>query len=279
MHTANFKICQEVFMSEWRDIWKKTIIACQNTVLEKDYSGKLFFSSLEKEYPNDKMINFEYGIAMETLKSFEEAKKAYKQASDELPVKHWRNVAELFLERLEEKIKQNGQYFINPSKSRAQIQWDAFYNMHSYIYLDSQIQYLAISSISRIDSEPEMAIAIFRICIEMALYFLFEDEINPKGKTLDEYLKALKDFRKISKEEYSYYDFIKDEGNIAVHPNKKKNISAKQYSRLSSKEKDELKDIRNKKPFKYTESEIIEIIVKFNESMNLLNEQFKLQKQ
>ncbi len=263
-------------MSEWRDIWKKTIIACQRTIIDKDYDGQNYFQPLLKEFPNDKMINFEYGIALEILKSFDKAHNAYKKASEELPVEHWRNVAKIFDKRLTIKKQQNGQYFINPTQTREEIQWDVFYNLHSYVYLDSHIQYLAISSISRIDSEPEIAITIFRTCIEMALHFLFEKKLDSTYK-LEELLFYLKENRIISKEEFSHYKFIKNEGNIAVHPYKKRRIDPKHYSRLTQDKKDELNDIRNNKPFKYTESQLIEIIIEFNESMNFINEHFKQQ--
>ena len=54
-------------MSEWREIWKKAIIASKYMILNNDSSAS-DFESLFHEYKNHGMIYFEKGIHYEILK-------------------------------------------------------------------------------------------------------------------------------------------------------------------------------------------------------------------
>lgn len=253
-------------MSEWRDIWKEIIDISKKTLLEKDTELKCF-KQIEEKYKNDKMITFEKGITCECFHDFENAKKYYELAANEkngLPVAHWRKRAKYFLERISTKGC-SLTYDLNLNYDYETIQWDTFYNIHSYFYLDDYIRYLAISSVSRIHSEPAMAIIIFRVCIETGLYTYFNESVkrirgNKKYFSLDELLKQMfeRPYSLFKSNEYTAYDKIRHEGNIAAHPGIIK---------------------ENEKPYKYNDDQLKYILNDFNQSLFFLNERAKNKKQ
>jgi len=234
-------------MSEWRNIWKRSIKVSQNAIKNKDKEG-LLFQELRNEkdknenlsYKNDKMVEFEEGIACECLKLYDKAIRIYEiVASKEngLPVKHWRDVAEIFLERCKQKRQGRiyaetfGDNFINKDISSAEtlkeIQWLAFYELHSFVFLPDHIRYLAISSMSRIDSEPAMAIVIFRTCLEGVIKILYPAEYEENEndeKSLGHLLGKLFYDKKLFTRENIKTKFeddkcyiLKERGNDAAH--------------------------------------------------------------
>ena len=199
-------------MSEWRDICKTSIETCQNTIKDKVKDGDLFKKLRNKKevdeyfqenqpYKDDKMVDFEEGIACECLEQYDKAIDIYTKVSDEnngLPVKHWRKRAKFFLERTTQ--KKQGRVFSDNLVENLNltdlfnVQWNTYYYLHSFVHLPNHIRYLAISSISRIDSEPQMAIVIFRTCMEEILAILYPDayEKNKKAhKDLDTFINTL----------------------------------------------------------------------------------------
>ena len=236
-------------MSEWRDIWKTSIETCQNTILNKDKEGNLFkklrntkeideYFQETEPYKNDKMVDFEEGIACECLNQFDKAISIYTRVSNEqtgLPVKHWRKRANFFLERATQ--KKQGRIFSENLVENLNltdlfdVQWNTYYYLHSFVYLPNHIRYLAISSISRIDSEPQMAIVIFRTCMEEILRILHPqtyNKIQKENKDLSIFIKTLYENQNLflsinnSKQlqtEYELSKEIRQRGNDAAHGN------------------------------------------------------------
>lgn len=234
-------------MSEWREIWKKSIEIGQKALVDMDEFGILFESLRNTKdknglysYKNDKMVDFEEGIVYEYLGYFDRAIKIYEKLSSKengLPVEHWRKVANLFLGRTRQKKlgKRYSENFGENFKeldyslklSLYEIQWTAFYELHTFAFLPDHIRYLAISSMSRIDSEPAMAIVIFRTCLEGVLKILYPVEykkMEDKEKTLGYLINNLfnndKLFTKKSedaKKEDDLCYIIKERGNDAAH--------------------------------------------------------------
>ena len=236
-------------MSEWRDIWKTSIETCQNTIINKNKDGDLFKKLRNKKevdeyfqenepYRDDRMVDFEEGIACECLGLYDKSINIYTKVSDEkegLPVKHWRKRANFFLERAIQ--KKQGRVFSDNLIENLNltdlfnVQWNTFYYLHSFVYLPNHIRYLAISSISRIDSEPQMAIVIFRTCMEEILRILHQDVYNQNKKAhydLDSFINNLKDKgnlfqknpdKKQLESEYELSKEIRVRGNDAAHGN------------------------------------------------------------
>ena len=167
---------------EWREIWKELIATSKKAVLAPNKSGLVYFDALP--FQDDKMLLFEKAISYELLGMKNEAIEFYTKAADikeGLPVEHWRKRANYFLTR----IKTQGicqTHEINLSSDLYTIQWNVFFNAHSFVFLDDYIRYLAISSISRIYTEPAMAVIIFRTCLEVGLWIHYEEVV----KKLDE---------------------------------------------------------------------------------------------
>lgn len=172
-------------MAVWRKIWQDSIATGKEMLLKNDQKGKIF-EKLKQEYPGDAMIIFEEAIAFDCMKCYKQAIELYQKAINDLPVEHWKeNARELCkkAERKSEKIQipKLTIYDANNVKTEEaaiNFKLDAYYYLHSYYYLPHNVRYLAISSMSRIDTESNMAIAIFRTCIEVSLKKAFEKEYN-----------------------------------------------------------------------------------------------------
>ncbi len=256
---------------EWRDAWKKLIDASREMICKGEKDNTKPFDDLIS-LRDDKMLLFEKAIAFECLGNKEKASELYKAASDEktgLPVKHWRKRAKYFLDRLS-----RGGFLtsdLNTNMDSFNIQWDLYFNIHYYSYLDDYIRYLAISSVSRIGSEPAMAIVIFRTCLEIGLWTYFEKQANeinedykrkhykrdekPRDIGLNDLLDKMNNtpYCLFKKNEYTVYDKIRIAGNKAAHPG----------------------TIKDAVPFIYSPEELICIMDNFNQTMRYLNEHAK----
>lgn len=210
-------------MSEWKNIWKESIAASRLTVI-KDPKCKIFFKDLKDKYPDDKMVLFEQAISLDCLQKYNEAFELYEQVSSEqngLPVKHWREIASFLMERCREKKAKCPRpetlqeilalgFRLNDRDLVYCYQWNSFYFLHSFINLPPHIRYLAISSTTRIDSEPEMSVIIFRACMEEAYKKLHPE--RPKSRTwLDDFIKD-----SILLDKYPS-ELIQKNGNKAIH--------------------------------------------------------------
>ena len=246
---------------EWRFIWKACIDASQKTLL-MDKNISRFFPELDKLYGDDKMITFEKAITLECLDKKSDAQKLYEESAEKetgLPVSHWRTRAKYYSERHSLKKTEYKESFC--------IQWDTFYNMHTYINLHPHIRYLAISSVSRVNNEPEMAVVIFRTCFEICLELYWDLSINSKGKknTKDLYLGKKVDFLfkdKIDKSLYEDMLLIVDEGNLAAHP-----FKLKEGESLDPKYRQPKRERVKEKPFKYENEDISKILRAFDSVM------------
>lgn len=248
----------------WRDIWQE-IIEASGKDLQTQKRDLPELHKIEEKYSDDKMILFEKAIAYEVLGDRGNALIYYTKAADEkngLPVNHWRKRAKYFLEYLDN----NGCHpfgDLNENQQFENVQLDTYFNIHSYCHINTYIRYLAISSVSRLHSEPAMAIVIFRTCLEIGLWTYFEEDVE---KINEDFKKTQKDGYDINldklltqmndkglftiKDEFKTYNHIKKEGNKAAHPGKMK---------------------ENVKPFKYIDSDLIKILVSFNRMLNILN--------
>lgn len=249
---------------EWRTIWKACVDASQKTILKDDKEINLYFPELYKEYGDDKMITLEKAITLECLGKDKEAQELYIQSADEekgLPVSHWRNRAKYFTERHSVKVAEYDDYYCS--------QWDTFYNMHTYSYLHPHIRYLAISSVSRINNEPEMAVVIFRTCLEICLELYWDVMIDENdyflGKKIDSIFKG-----KVENKIYAAIQLIVDEGNLAAHPFKK--IKFKKGQNQEKKNAPNKADRTKEKPFEYKNKDIMSILRAFDLVMNFCNE-------
>ena len=269
---------------EWREIWKELIDTSKKAVLAPNKSGLVYFDALP--FQDDKMLLFEKAISYELLGMKNEAIEFYTKAADikeGLPVEHWRKRANYFLTR----IKTQGicqTHEINLSSDLYTIQWNVFFNEHSFVFLDDYIRYLAISSISRICTEPAMAVIIFRTCLEFGLWIHYEEVVKKldetyknntkKNKTvsLDYLLVKLDKNGKISKNQYCAYDKIRYFGNEAAHPKIMGDCRPFESEGEDLRESSTCEEVRNCRPFKYEDEDLKHILFYFNQVLFYLND-------
>ena len=250
--------------AEWREIWKKCVDASQKTILSPGNDENKFFSELYAEYGDDRMIAFEKAITLECLGKNDEAQKLYIQSADEkkgLVVSHWRKRAKYLSERRSIKVADYQDYYC--------VQWDTFYNIHTYSFLHPHIRYLAISSVSRVNNEPEMAVVIFRTCLEICLELYWDASLDGKDNTLGPKVETL--FKgKVENKIYAALKLIVEEGNLAAHPFKKIKYEKgnTQVKKLQPKKNDRTKE----KPFEYKNKDISCILKAFDIVMKFCND-------
>lgn len=256
---------------EWRDAWKKLIDASREMILNGKKDDTSPFDKLTS-LQDDKMLLFEKAIAFECLGNKDRAIELYKAAADEnngLPVAHWRKRAKYFYDRLEEGVVWSSD--LNTNQDVFNVQWDLYFNLHYYANLDDYIRYLAISSVSRIGSEPAMAIVIFRTCLEIGLWTYFEKEANAinedykrkhykkntesRDMGLNYLLDHMNDkpYNLFKPSEFKIINIVRTEGNKAVHPG----------------------TIKKTKPFVYQPDDLKYIMDYFNQMMRFFNEHTK----
>lgn len=239
-------------MAVWRKIWQDSIKTGKETLLKNDQKGKIF-EELKQKYPDDAMVIFEEAIAFDCMKNYSKAIQLYHEACEKLPVEHWKNNANFLLQRAE--IKSTNQKIPKPipeeihnisEEDISNYKLPAYFYLHSYYYLPHNIRYLAISSMSRIDTESAMAIAIFRTCLEVSLKMIFEEKYHfDREDKLSFIIKKLSDDNEIDDMKKLFLK-INDKGNDAIH-------DAKEFS----------------------PDEIAKIIVRFDLAMEYLNKKFK----
>lgn len=239
-------------MAVWRKIWQDSIEVGKEALLKNDQKGKLF-EELKQKYPDDAMVIFEEAIAFDCMKIYPKAITLYQEACKNLPVAHWKDNANFLLKRAE--IKSTNQKI--PKTTLEEIhnitedeiinyKMPAYFYLHSYYYLPHNIRYLAISSMSRIDTESAMAIAIFRTCLEVSLKMLFENKYHfDRDDKLSYIIKKLSEENEIDDMKNLFFE-INEKGNDAIH-------DAKDFS----------------------PDQIAKIIVRFDIAMDYLNNKFK----
>ena len=250
-------------MAEWRYVWKECVNASQKTLLAKDINLNKYFPELFKEYGDDKMISFEKGITYECLGNLEKAKELYKASADDsigLPVSHWRKRAQYYLDRNTQNIINYDDYFCT--------QWDTFYNLHSYIYLHPHIRHLAISSVSRVNNEPEMAVVIFRTCLEICLELYWSLSIDKNDHFLGQKIESIFAGKVDNKLEKNL-NIILEEGNLAAHPFK--NVKSHKGDSQAKKDKPPKTSRTKEKPFEYENKDIARILKAFDHVMQYCN--------
>lgn len=212
-------------MAVWRKIWQDSIATGKKMLQKNDQKGKVF-EELKQQYPDDAMVIFEEAIAFDCMKCYKQAIELYQKAVNELPVEHWKNNANYLLQKamfkkanpnlpkltIKDAAKlETGEYSENDFKMFG------YFYLHSYYHLPDNVRQLAISSMSRIDTESAMAIAIFRTCIEVTLKKVFESDYHFTDDDSFAYvLDILEKDQKIN-EVLSTIKKLKEAGNKAVH--------------------------------------------------------------
>lgn len=141
-------------MSEHRRIWYEAVKANQVMQIDEEV-GKEEFEKLLDLHPNDGMVFYERAEAFEALEYLEPANSDYLKAEEKLLFPNWKNVANLGINRIQD--KKNRAY-----KKLIDDQWEIFHLIHGLYRLPHEIRCQSLSSIERFDSECESCIGEFR---------------------------------------------------------------------------------------------------------------------
>lgn len=225
-------------MSIWRKIWQECITIGKETLLRNDQKGKLF-EELREKYPNDAMVIFEEAITFDCMKNYKRAIELYQTAFNELPVNHWKDNANYLLQKA--RIKSTNQIIpkltlddVEKLKTAELSENDfkmfGYFYLHGYYHLPDNVRQLAISSMSMIDTESAMSIAIFRTCVEVTLKETFKLEYTfTDDDNLAYVLKKLEQDNQIE-EILSVVKKLRDYGNDAIH--QAKNFEPKEIAKI-----------------------------------------------
>lgn len=211
---------REVFMSTWRDIWKKSIKANRLYSLDEN-EGIEYLAKLSRKYENEKkdgMIQYAYAEALEYRNQKNEAIKKYKEAKELFPVEHWKNVAQHTIDRLT--VNKTAEEFFDKNNFH-ELLWYTFQKVYEYVYLDDFVRYVCLSAISRADSEWPLSLVDFRSVLELQIKATFPKHvksfIDKKDFSLEKIINQLQKEKLISSQLASAMHKIRISGNAATH--------------------------------------------------------------
>lgn len=200
-------------MSTHRLIWDKAIHANKILQIDKE-KGKVLFENLINKYPNDGMVAYEQGEGYELLGEYAKAIISYKRSYVLFPLAHWKKIAEIAYKRADIKLR-NKKYVCDDDSYS--MQWDAFHKMHSCVWFPDKVRLQSLSAITRIDSEIETALAIFRTTIEKVLSDIIINNAFDNEYNLEAMINFLSVNKKFKSETITSINNIRKIGNYAIH--------------------------------------------------------------
>lgn len=233
-------------MSEWRDIWKDSVSANKKMYLNPEEGLKKFDELHEKYKKNHKdnpdwddgMLHYAKAEAYELLKNWDGAKKEYERAKELFPVKHWKEVAQKSVERVNLRESSEASFNIRnlrkpyTEKDFKNYLWYGFQKTYEYIKLDDFSRYISLSALSRGSSEWALSLVDFRSVMEWQINKTFEDivkdlyeykksHVTGTGKRVEVHLNEIIDelFSRnvIDESKKNALHQIRIEGNLATH--------------------------------------------------------------
>lgn len=206
-------------MSIWREIWKESV-AANRIMAENEEDGLIAFHKLFQDYGDDGMIHYAKGQSYEYRKNRQKAIEEYSRAKDLFPVKHWKEVAENTIQRVQ-KNKTTEAFFDDNDFS--QLLWLAFQKIWEYVRLDDFARYVALSALARGSSEWPLTLIDFRTVMEILIKNNYPEIVEyVKSQNNDEFLlyKSIEELKKqqeIHKNICVAMNQIRKAGNNAVH--------------------------------------------------------------
>lgn len=205
-------------MSEWRDIWKRSVIAnsIMSRNLEKGIEG---FAYLLREFGDDGMLYYAMAESYEYHHDRQNAIVYYKKAMDLFPVMHWKKVAEATIQRVTQ--NKSADTFFDTDNFEDKI-WFGFQKIYELIYLDDFVRYVSLSAFSRASSEWTLSLVDFRTVLELQIKNDFPqivEEVKKRSNdfSLFELIKELENQNYIDKSISYLMHQIRKAGNLAAH--------------------------------------------------------------
>ncbi len=206
-------------MSEWRDIWKESIVANRKMSLSLE-EGIEDFSYLFREYGDDGMLHFAMAEAYEFHNDLQNAVKHYQKAKELFPVEHWKAVADSTIQRIQS--HKSAEQFYDPDIFE-ELLWQGFQKTYEFVYLDDFVRYVSLSAFSRASSEWPLSLVDFRTVLELQIKSDFPEIIEQikekrnKDFSLKEMIIELYNHNYIDKTTADLMHEIRKAGNLAAH--------------------------------------------------------------
>lgn len=202
-------------MSEWRDIWKKSLIANSQMFFNEE-EGLKKFDELIAKYGEDGMIYYAKAEAFELKGNKEKALENYEKAKKLFSVDHWKAVAEKSYSRVQNNKSAEETYNQN---NFFDYLWFVFQKIYEFVYLGDFVRYVCLSAVSRASSEWPLSLIDFRTVLELIVNNLLESYQNDYEKNdLYQSIEDLKQKDIISNSEIiKTMHWIRRNGNKATH--------------------------------------------------------------
>ncbi len=202
-------------MSEWRDIWKKSLIANSQMFFNEE-EGLKKFDELIAKYGEDGMIYYAKAEAFELKGNKEKVLENYKKASVLFPVDHWKYVAEKSYNRVQNNKSAEQSYNQN---NFFDYLWFVFQKIYEFVYLGDFVRYVCLSAVSRASSEWPLSLIDFRTVLELIVNNLLKSYQDDYEKNdLYQSIEDLKQKNIISNSEIiKTMHWIRRNGNRATH--------------------------------------------------------------
>jgi hypothetical protein len=174
--------------------------------------GETEFKTLIGKYPNDGMVYYSRGEGYECLGLLESALADYRTAERLMPAPHWREVAKLAADRVQQKRVSLRYRSPNPV-------WEAFHRIYGASTIPHRVRVDALSAVARFEAEPHLSAAALRSCLEdLVLGLLKETSAHCAEKNLEDRIDLLRSLGLVSPELATKMHKLRDLGNKAVHP-------------------------------------------------------------
>lgn len=188
-------------MSEWRDIWKRSMVANSKLVFdEADGENEILQIKEQFDLDEDGMLNYARAEAFELLEKYDEAKEEYAKARQLFPVPHWKEVCRRSIERIESQKKAEDYFDLNDFYDYL---WFVYHKVYEFVYLNDFVRYVCLSALSRGSSEWPLSLVDFRTVLEMQINALLPDYDESDDNNRDNLRDRIDDLK--------YYGIVTDE--------------------------------------------------------------------
>jgi hypothetical protein len=146
-------------------VWEESIFALRRyQINQKD--GEKEFLKLINKYPEDGMVLFEYGVALEEKLLYREAIQNYTHAEALFPIKRWREISRYSINRSYIKLT-TGKYGKDDK-------WWFIYKINLFTGINPRKIMEYISAIEKIYRDEWLSLAHLRIYIEEIVFSLYQ---------------------------------------------------------------------------------------------------------
>jgi hypothetical protein len=194
-------------VSEDTNVWYEAILAGSRMALGPRL-GEEAFADLLLKHPEDGIVFYERGEAFEYLGDFQRARQDYERAGQLLPMRHWRTIAGMAIQRLTDP----------DSFKTAPAQWVAFHTVHSTPEAPHELRRRALSALERIDSDWEAVVDLRKCLGEMVrdLYRTFAPNTR-QPRRLETRIYELRRLGVVPEDVASDMQRLRDLGNKGAH--------------------------------------------------------------